>query len=260
MFLKTRKPSSNASRKVTFFSSKWFNRKSFTALTYRKKWLAGRSSQTGRIIVRTKQSLLRRINLLKINYTLRSLDPGFVSTFKLVPFSSKLLVLAFYPSGAVSYLPASTSASIFSLLYFKKSKRTPDYFQSAEYVSAICFAPLFRKVSNIELTPGRGVQYARSAGSHALIIRRNFDTHTALVKLPSGVKKIFSAYSVLLLAPAALKWKRRIANTRSGYWRSYGSKSQVRGVAMNPVDHPHGGRTKAIKYPRTPWGKTTKFK
>ena len=39
-----------------------------------------------------------------------------------------------------------------------------------------------------------------------------------------------------------------------------GKKPKVRGVAKNPTDHPHGGRTKAIKYPRTPWGKTTKFK
>jgi large subunit ribosomal protein L2 len=39
-----------------------------------------------------------------------------------------------------------------------------------------------------------------------------------------------------------------------------GKKSIVRGVAMNPVDHPHGGRAKSIKYPRTPWGLTTKYK
>ena len=49
-------------------------------------------------------------------------------------------------------------------------------------------------------------------------------------------------------------------NGKAGYWRSFGIKSLVRGVAMNPVDHPHGGRTKSIKYPQTPWGKTTKFK
>ena len=167
--------------------------------------MSGRSSHTGRVIIRTKQSLLRRINLLRINYVLRLLDPGFVTTFKLVPFSSKLLVLAFYPSGAVSYLPASTSASIFSLIYFNKFKNTPEYFQSSEYISAIYTAPLFRKVSNIELIPGRGVQYVRSAGSYALIVRRSAEAHTALIKLPSGVKKLFSAYSVLLLAPAALK-------------------------------------------------------
>jgi large subunit ribosomal protein L2 len=57
-----------------------------------------------------------------------------------------------------------------------------------------------------------------------------------------------------------LKNKRLVTNTKSGYWRSFGLKPHVRGVARNPVDHPHGGRAKSIKYPRTPWGKTTKFK
>jgi large subunit ribosomal protein L2 len=53
---------------------------------------------------------------------------------------------------------------------------------------------------------------------------------------------------------------KKSANGKAGYWRSFGLKSIVRGVAMNPVDHPHGGRTKAVKYPRTPWGHTTKYK
>jgi large subunit ribosomal protein L2 len=49
-------------------------------------------------------------------------------------------------------------------------------------------------------------------------------------------------------------------NTKAGYWRSFGVKSIVRGVAMNAVDHPHGGRTKSVKTPQTPWGFVTKKK
>ena len=242
------------------FSSKWNSRSSFKPLTYRKKWLAGRSSLTGRVVVRTKQSLLRRIKLLRINYNFRLLDPGFASTLKLVPFSNKLLVLAHFPSGAASYFPATVSTKIFALLHFKRTRFTPKPFRGLEHHAPIYLAPLFKKVSNLELLPGKGMQYARSEGSFATITRLNAQTHTAMVKLPSGVRKLFSSYSILLLGPSALKLKRKLSNTRSGYWRSYGVKSQVRGVAMNPVDHPHGGRTKSIKYPRTPWGKTTKFK
>jgi large subunit ribosomal protein L2 len=58
----------------------------------------------------------------------------------------------------------------------------------------------------------------------------------------------------------SLKENKNFLNGKAGYWRSFGLKSLVRGVAMNPVDHPHGGRTKSVRYPRTPWGKTTKFK
>lgn len=111
---------------------------------------------------------------------------------------------------------------------------------------------MFRKVSNLELRPGAGVQYARSAGSSAKIIKLDKSKHVALVKLPSGVRKFFSVYGLTALGPAALKLKRKLANTKSGFWRSFGLKPKVRGVARNPVDHPHGGRTKAIKYPRTP--------
>jgi large subunit ribosomal protein L2 len=63
-----------------------------------------------------------------------------------------------------------------------------------------------------------------------------------------------------MLGRLALEEKVNYLNGKAGYWRSFGNKPLVRGVAMNPVDHPHGGRTKAVKYPRTPWGKTTKFK
>ena len=235
-------------------------RDKFKPLTYRKKWLAGRSTLTGRVVIRTKQSLLRRVKLLRINYNFRLLDPGFVSTLTLVPFSNKLLILAHFPSGASSYLPATISSKVFALLWFKRSRTSPKAFRGLEHHSTLRLAPMHKKVSNLELLPGKGMQYARSEGSFALITRVNSSNHTAMVKLPSGVRKIFSVYSILLLGPSALKLKRKLSNTKSGFWRSYGVKSQVRGVAMNPVDHPHGGRTKSIRYPRTPWGKTTKFK
>lgn len=112
----------------------------------------------------------------------------------------------------------------------------------------------------LEIIPGRGAQYARSSGTKAHLIKVDMSSHTALVKLPSGVRKIFSAYSLVMFGAVSLKNKRLLRNTRSGYWRNFGVNSRTRGVACNPHDHPHGGRTKAIKYPRTPWGKTTKFK
>jgi len=83
---------------------------------------------------------------------------------------------------------------------------------------------------------------------------------TALVKLPSGVKKVFSTFSLGSVGKVALPDNRKNKNTSAGFYKKHGKKSKVRGVAMNPIDHPHGGRAKAIRYQRTPWGKTTKFK
>jgi len=77
-------------------------------------------------------------------------------------------------------------------------------------------------------------------------------TSAALIKLPSGVRKVFSIYSIGSLGCPALKENSGTNLTSAGYGRSLGKKPQTRGVAKNPVDHPHGGRTKSIKYPRTP--------
>ena len=104
------------------------------------------------------------------------------------------------------------------------------------------------------------MQYIRSTGTKGKLIKIDKESHTVLVQLPSKIKKIFSYYSFASLSPISLAENKKYANTKSGYWRAFGVKPTVRGVAMNAVDHPHGGRTKTIKHPLTPWGKTTKFK
>ena len=260
LFLYKKQPVSNASRNVSYFKLSWITQKCHKRLTYRKKSNAGRSSLTGQTIIWTKKALTRRVKLQSINYSLRSTSPGFISSFSLVPFSAKLISLVIYASGSQTYLPNTPQMKMFSFITMRGKKKCPSYIHKFSQLTLIYLAPAFRKVSNLELLPGKGVQYARSAGSSAKVININKSNHTALVKLPSGVRKFFSIYSTLYLGPAALKLKRKAYNTRSGFWRSHGLKPKVRGVARNPVDHPHGGRTKAIRYPRTPWGKTTKYK
>lgn len=116
------------------------------------------------------------------------------------------------------------------------------------------------KISLVELYPGLGIQYIRSSGCFGKLIKFDFDKHVALIQLPSGVSKNFSIYSLGSVGNVSLTDKKHVRNGKAGFYKNFGKKSKVRGVAMNPVDHPHGGRTKAIRYPRTPWGKTTKFK
>ena len=245
---------------MQYVTSKWYSKQKHHSLSFRKKSRAGRSSLTGRTIVWTKKSLLKRVLLLNINYKFRSTEPSFVSTLTVTPFSSKLLALAVFPSGAYTYIPAIDSTKIFSFLSFRSRKSSYGVTRKTSHFALMHLTKAFRKVSNLELTPGKGIQYVRSAGCFAKITKFDRENHVSLVKLPSGVRKFFSTYSVLAMGPSALKLKRKTANTKSGFWRSYGLKPKVRGVARNPVDHPHGGRTKSIKYPRTPWGKTTKFK
>lgn len=157
-----------------------------------------------------------------------------------------------FSSGAFSYFPALDSTKLFSLISTKGGRLPIGRLRKFPHYGLMYTAKAFTKVSNLELSPGRGIQYTRSAGCFSKITRFDYENHTALVKLPSGVRKFFSLYSILLLGPSALKLKRKLSNTKSGFWRSHGLKPKVRGVARNPVDHPHGGRTKSIKYPRTP--------
>jgi len=112
--------------------------------------------------------------------------------------------------------------------------------------------PKNKSISLIEPLPNKGIKYVRSTGSSAKTLKMNSLTGTALVKLPSGVKKVFSTYSIASLGSVALPNQKKCKVNKAGFLSNFGKKSKVRGVAKNPVDHPHGGRNKAIKYQRTP--------
>ena len=183
-----------------------------------------------------------------------------VTTFKLIPFQNKLVALSFLASGGISYLPATDHFKIFNFTYFPTQNFKLKPFFSNPTLFLLVYVQRLAKVSLLELYPGAGIQYARSSGTFARLVKIELNSHTALLQLPSGVRKTFSLYSLASLGSVALKSKALLSNTKSGYWRNFGLKPHVRGVARNPVDHPHGGRAKSIKWPRTPWGKTTKYK
>jgi ribosomal protein L2 len=67
------------------------------------------------------------------------------------------------------------------------------------------------------LYPGSGIQYARSSGTFAKLIKTDVHSHTALLQLPSGVKKTFSVYSLASLGPVSLRIKNQTTNTKSGF-------------------------------------------
>lgn len=239
-------------------------------LTYFRKWKAGRN-KSGSVVLWTRKSLDRKNVMYSVNYSFRSLFIGFVASIVMLPFSNKLISLFFMSSGSISYVPTTVNHRLFILSNFcsslkKTSKRKNSLWLIPESVEIqnIFFLlknlPRNTSVSLLELTPGKGIQYVRSPGTSAKMSKRDWKLNIGLLKLPSGVKKIFSTFSLASLGSVALPEKKNLKNNKAGYYKSFGRKSIVRGVAMNPVDHPHGGRTKTLKCPRTPWGKVTKFK
>ena len=78
--------------------------------------------------------------------------------------------------------------------------------------------------------------------------------------MPSKAVKIISLFSIVLKGRIKCFSNKKLIETKASYMRLRGKKSNSRGVAMNPIDHPHGGNTNSIKLHKTPWGKPTKKK
>ena len=250
---------SNASRKITYFHTRWSNHFVHTHFFLKKKSNAGRNI-SGRKTIRSKGSIKTPIRYAVINYKNSHKLFGFVSNIQLIPKTQSFCFLVVNSSGSVFYKPAGAWRKSFSFIYsHQRSKLFATLFANP-YSLKLATLALLQPISYLEITPLKGSQYARAPGSTAKALSKNRHTHTVLVRLPSGVRKVFSLYNAAVKGTPSLKEKKQVRSTKAGYWRSLGYKAKVRGVAMNPIDHPHGGRTKAIKYPRTPWGLTTKFK
>ncbi len=119
--------------------------------------------------------------------------------------------------------------------------------------------PLGTLVHNVELYPGRGGQLVRSAGAYAQVIAK--EDKYALLRLPSGeVRKVLAVNSATVGQVGNIEHE-NVSIGKAGRNRWLGKRPKVRGVAMNPVDHPLGGgegRSSGGRHPVTPWGKPTK--
>jgi len=114
-------------------------------------------------------------------------------------------------------------------------------------------------VHNIEMKPGKGGQLTRSAGAGAQIMAKEGDYVT--LKLPSGEMRMIHKRCRATLGAVGNREHENISLGKAGRSRWMGRRPKVRGVAMNPVDHPMGGgegRSSGGRHPSTPWGKPTK--
>ena len=121
--------------------------------------------------------------------------------------------------------------------------------------------PIGTNIHNIELKPGAGGQLARSAGTSAQIMSKE-DVFVQL-KLVSGEIRLINKNCLATIGIVSNSDNKNIKLGKAGRKRYLGFRPKVRGVVMNPVDHPHGGgegRTSGGRHPVTPWGKSTKGK
>jgi large subunit ribosomal protein L2 len=119
--------------------------------------------------------------------------------------------------------------------------------------------PLGTQIHNIEMRPGKGGQMVRSAGGFAQLVAKDGDY--ALIRMPSGETRKFPLVCMATVGQVGNTEHENVSLGKAGRSRWLGRRPKVRGVAMNPVDHPHGGgegKTSGGRHPVTPWGVPTR--
>jgi large subunit ribosomal protein L2 len=121
--------------------------------------------------------------------------------------------------------------------------------------------PVGTVIHNVEMKPGGGGKLARAAGSFAQLVGK--DAGYALLRLSSGEQRMVRAECLATIGAVSNPDQKNISIGKAGRSRWLGRRPHVRGVAMNPVDHPHGGgegKTSGGRHPVSPWGQPAKGK
>ena len=217
----------------------------------RKK--AGRNSY-GRITVRHRGGgAAKKYRIIDFKYSEQNV-PGKVVTIEYDPNRNVRIGLVSYLNGAYRYI------------LIPEGLKVGDSIVSGEAIEAklgssttINNIPVGFFIHNVEIRPGSGGRFARSAGSSVQIMAK--EGEYATLKMPSGeIRKVMLKCwaTVGVLGNADYK---NISWGKAGRTRYRGVRPTVRGMAMNPIDHPHGGgegRSKSGSHPTTPWGKGCK--
>lgn len=173
------------------------------------------------------------------------------------PNRSARIALLQYADGIKAYIVAPLELKVGDKIESTKEK-------TIEYRAGNCMPlkniPLGAAVHNIELKPGKGGQIARSAGTSAQIMAKEGDF--AFVRMPSSEVRRIPIYCRATLGQIGNVEHETRSIGKAGRMRWLGRRGGVRGVVMNPVDHPHGGgegkAPQGNPHPVTPWGKPTK--
>jgi large subunit ribosomal protein L2 len=253
MPVKRYRPTSPGRRFVTVIDFKDLSKKKpEKSLTEVKKKHSGRNNN-GHITVRHKGGGTRRqYRLIDFKRTKDGI-PAKVATIEYDPNRSARIALLHYKDGEKRYILAPAGLAVGDVV---ESGEGADI--KIGNALAIKNIPLGTVLHNVELRPGEGGKLVRSAGSSAQLMAKEGDY--AQIRMPSGeVRK------VLIVCRATIGQLGNIEHEnvqigKAGRMRHMGKRPSVRGIAMNPVDHPHGGgeaRSTSGRPPTTPWGQMT---
>jgi len=254
MAIISRKPRNSSLRFQSFLSSKDITKttpEKSLVVGLRKK--GGRNSY-GRITVRHRGGGAdRKYRIVDFARRERNIE-GTVSSVEYDPNRNVRIGLVVYANGLKTYILLPEKLEVGSKIY-----AGVDAEPKVGNCMPLSLVPAGFFVHNVELTPGRGGQIARGAGTSAQIMGKS--EGYATLKMPSGEIRMVSLDCWATIGVLGNADYKNISWGKAGRTRQRGFRSSVRGMAMNPVDHPHGGgegRSKSGSHPSTPWGKGCK--
>ena len=216
----------------------------------------GGRNNAGRITARRRGGGHKRL-YRKIDFKRRKFDvPATVERIEYDPNRSAFIALLKYEDGEQSYIVAPQRLAVGDVVVAGRSVDVkPGNAMPMENI------PVGTIIHNIEMRPGKGAQIARAAGTYAQLVGK--DSGYAQLRLTSGEARMVPARCMATIGAVSNSDNQNIKKAKAGRNRWLGKRPSVRGVAMNPVDHPHGGgegRSSGGRHPVTPWGVPTKGK
>jgi large subunit ribosomal protein L2 len=217
---------------------------------------SGGRNNTGRITARRIGGGHKRRYRL-VDFKRRKFDvPAVIERLEYDPNRTAFIALVRYEDGEQAYILAPQRLKVGdSVIAGERVDVKPGNAMPLKNI------PVGTIVHNVELKAGKGGQLARSAGTYVQLVGR--DQGYAQLKLASGELRVVRGECLATIGAVSNPDQSNINLGKAGRNRWLGKRPSVRGVAMNPIDHPHGGgegRTSGGRHPVTPWGKPTKGK
>ncbi len=254
MALKSYKPTSPAQRGLVLVDKReLWKGKPVKTLTEGKRKTGGRNNKghvTSRGIAGGHKQKYRRIDFKRRKWDVE----GTVERLEYDPNRSAFIALVKYDDGELAYILAPQRlAEGDKVIAAEKTDVKPG---NAMLLSQM---PVGTIIHNVEMKPGKGGQIARAAGTYAQLVGR--DRGMVMVRLNSGEQRYIRADCMGTVGAVSNPDNQNQNFGKAGRTRWKGRRPLTRGVAKNPIDHPHGGgegRTSGGRHPVTPWGKPTK--
>ncbi len=212
---------------------------------------SGRNN-TGRITVRHRGGGAKRLyRIVDFNRSDKSNIEGTVKTIEYDPNRTAYIMLVQYKDGEKRYHLAPSEIEVGEKIMTSEKAKIKS--GNRMHLNSI---PVGYSVYNVELTEGKGGQLGRSAGTAIKLV--SLEGKYAQILMPSGEVRLTSKKAFASIGTTSNIDHSHIKIGKAGRKRHMGRRPQVRGKAMNPVDHPHGGGEGAtsigMKHPKTPWG------